>query len=546
MQEIKIPDIGDVDSVEVIELCVAVGDVVGPDDPIIVIESDKASMEVPAGASGTIGELVAAIGDSVSEGDVIARLEAGDAAATPAPAAETAAAPQAAPEPTSAPESTPAAATPAAEASSVTARVPDIGDVDEVVVIEVLVNAGDTVAVGDLLVVLESDKASMEVPAEHAGTIDAVHVTENDPVREGSELATIAVTAASATSAVADAPPAAPPPASEPVATSSADSEAVAAPTAQPEAASVPPTSAGATVYAGPAARRLARELGVDLATVAGSGDKGRVLKDDVKAHVKKTLKEGVATAASGGMGIPPIPPVDFSRYGETELQPLGRTRVVGAQNLHRSWLNIPHVTNHDQADVTELEAFRKSLKGEAERRGAKLTPLAFIIKALTHVLAEFPTFNASLDASGENYVLKHYCHMGMAVDTPGGLVVPVIRDADQLGVWELSAAIIELAEAARDRKLKPAQMSGGSFSVSSLGNIGGTGFTPIINPPEVAILGVGRLDTGPVWNGERFVPRKLLPLSLSYDHRAINGGEAGRFLARLREVLGDVRQLIL
>ena len=237
---------------------------------------------------------------------------------------------------------------------------------------------------------------------------------------------------------------------------------------------------------------------------------------------------------------------MDFSKFGATGLQPLGRTRVAGAANLHRSWLNIPHVTNHDEADVTELEAFRKSLKAEAERRGARITPLAFIIKACTHVLKEFPTFNASLDGTGENYVLKRYCNIGMAVDTPNGLVVPVIAAADALGVWELSAAIIELAEAARDRKLKPAQMQGGSFSVSSLGNIGGTGFTPIINPPEVAILGIGRLQMAPVWSGDGFEPRKMLPLSLSYDHRAINGGEAGRFLARLREVLADVRQLIL
>jgi pyruvate dehydrogenase E2 component (dihydrolipoamide acetyltransferase) len=381
----------------------------------------------------------------------------------------------------------------------------------------------------------------MEVPAEHSGTVEAVQVKENDQVSEGSELVTLKVAGAAtpvATPAPAPVAAASPAPAA-PSASAPAPAAAVSA-----DAGPATDTDRNASVYAGPAARRLARELGVDLSQVSGTGDKGRILKEDLKGYVKRTLSSG--GASGGGMGIPPIPEVDFSKFGATELSPLGRTRVAGAANLHRSWLNIPHVTNHDEADVTELEAFRKSLKAEAERRGARITPLAFIIKACTHVLKEFPTFNASLDGAGENYILKQYCNIGMAVDTPNGLVVPVIAGADQLGVWELSAAIIELAEAARDRKLKPAQMQGGSFSVSSLGSIGGTGFTPIINPPEVAILGIGRLQMSPVWNGDEFEPRKMLPLSLSYDHRAINGGEAGRFLARLRAVLADVRQLIL
>ncbi|MGI9324477.1 MAG: dihydrolipoyllysine-residue acetyltransferase [Pseudomonadales bacterium] len=551
MQNIHIPDIGDVEAVEVIELCVAVGDVVGADDPLIVIESDKASMEVPAGTSGTVVELTVNIGDSVSEGDLIAKLQ-GSTAISPetesaSPTVE--AKPAVASDQVTSAESNVAepsvSQSPAADSSAVASTqgasldisVPDIGDVEEVVVIEVLVQVGEQIAVGDLLVVLESDKASMEVPSEQAGTVTTVHVRENDAVTQGSKLVTLQAVA------VASAVPAAEPPGAKTEVAPPAE-PAQPQPATPAEVPEVQTASAGAEVYAGPAARRLARELGVDLAAVQGSGDKGRILKEDLKAHVKSRMGKG--NASTSGAGIPPIPSVDFAKFGGTETQPLGRTRAVGAQNLHRSWLNIPHVTNHDEADITELEDFRKSLKAESEQRGIKLTPLAFIIKACTKVLAEYPTVNASLDASAENYIIKHYCNVGMAVDTEHGLVVPVIRDADQLGIWALSEAIIELADRARQRKLSPAQMQGGSFSVSSLGNIGGTGFTPIINPPEVAILGVGRMAMSPVWQGESFQPRKMLPLSLSYDHRAINGAEAGRFMARLRSVLGDIRQLVM
>lgn len=552
MQDIQIPDIGDVDSVEVIELCVAVGDEVGPDDPLIVIESDKASMEVPAGASGKIAELTVAVGDEVSQGDVVARLEgAADAAGSAAEAvAEPESAPESEPESKSAAEEAPAAketptsTTEGSSGGSFDISVPDIGDVDEVVVIEVLVQPGATIAAGDLLVVLESDKASMEVPAEQAGEVTAVHVSENDTVSEGSKLVTIEVAAATSTADTAQ-PAALEQPAEAEAPRREADTPVS---TTQLSAHDSEPTEPGSTaeVYAGPAARRLARELGVDLRQVKGSGEKGRILKEDLKSHVKKRLSEPAGSPSTAGSGIPPIPTVDFSKFGNIELQPLGRTRAVGAQNLHRSWLNIPHVTNHDLADITELEDFRKSMKPEAERRGIKVTPLAFIIKACTTVLREFPTFNASLDAQAENYILKHYCNIGMAVDTPNGLVVPVIANADEKGIWQLSEDIIALADKARERKLKPVEMQGGTFSVSSLGNIGGTGFTPIINPPEVAILGVGRMAISPVWQGESFEPRKMLPLSLSYDHRAINGAEAGRFMARLRDVLADIRQIIM
>ena len=293
--------------------------------------------------------------------------------------------------------------------------------------------------------------------------------------------------------------------------------------------------------------RRLARELGVSLVGVKGSGVRGRITKDDVKTHVKqRMLGDRARPSTDGAGGIPPLPQIDYSRFGPIELQPLGRTRVVGAQNLHRSWLNVVHVTQHDEADVTDLEDFRKSLAAQAQAREIKLTPLAFIIKACVVALKEFPTFNASLDASGENYILKQYYHIGIAVDTPAGLLVPVIRDADQKGIWELSAEIAELAIKARDRKLGMDQLSGGSFSVSSLGRLGGTGFTPIVNAPEVAILGVGRMAIRPQFDGEGFVPAKMLPLSLSYDHRAINGAEAGRFTVRLAELLSDVRHLVM
>jgi pyruvate dehydrogenase E2 component (dihydrolipoamide acetyltransferase) len=293
--------------------------------------------------------------------------------------------------------------------------------------------------------------------------------------------------------------------------------------------------------------RRLARELGVSLAEVKGSGAKGRILKDDVKAHVKSAMTaKGPARSAEAGSGIPPVPPVDFSKFGPVEVEPMSRIRVAGAANLHRSWLNLPHVTNFEEADVTELEAFRATLKEEATRRDVKITPLSFIIKACCYALQAFPTFNASLDPEIKNFVLKKYYHIGFAVDAPDGLVVPVIRDADRMGVWDLSEAIIELGEKARTGKLGMNDLQGGSFSISSLGNIGGTGFTPIINAPEVAILGVSRLVTKPVWTGSEFEPRKMLPLSLSYDHRAINGAEAGRFMAMLAELLGDIRRLAL
>jgi pyruvate dehydrogenase E2 component (dihydrolipoamide acetyltransferase) len=425
------------------------------------------------------------------------------------------------------------------------------------------------VSVDDLLVVVESDKASMEIPSTHAGKILEVHVSEGSQVEAGTLLVTLesatdenagdddkaggddAKTAGDDAKTAGDDDKAAGKPPEE-AAEKSGDNKSSkkdAASTEQaPKAADRAPgeTSTGADVYAGPAVRRLARELGVDLGGVSGSGNRGRIVKDDVKAYVKERMRGGAAAAPAAGAGIPPIPAVDFSKFGEVEEQPLSRIRARGAENLHRSWLNLPHVTQHDEVDVTDLEQFRGTLKAEGERRGVKVTPLAFIIRACCQTLKEFPTFNASLDPSARTFILKRYYNIGMAVDTPEGLVVPVIHDADRKGVWELSAEIVELAQKARDKKLGMNDAQGGSFSVSSLGAIGGTGFTPIINAPEVAILGIGRMTMRPVWRGEAFVPRQMLPLSLSYDHRAINGAEGGRFVSRLGELLSDIRRLAL
>ena len=410
-------------------------------------------------------------------------------------------------------------------------RVPDIGDAEDVVVIELCVAPGDRVEPSDALIVIESDKASMEVPAGVSGVVEALLVAIDDSVAEGQSIARIeAADESAATTAPAATAPAKPetPPPNRPQRPS-------------PPASKAPPAerpagrrSPGAPVYAGPATRRLARELGVDLAAVTASGARGRIVKDDVKAYVKQRL-------TSGDGALPRLPTIDFSRFGEIETVPLARIRAAGAQNLHRSWLNLPHVTQHDEADVTELEARRAELKAEAAERGLRLSPLPFLIKACCLALKEFPTFNASLDATGSQFILKRYCHVGIAVDTEQGLLVPVIRNADAKDVWDLAAATADLAAKARGQRLAMHELQGGSFSISSLGAIGGTGFTPIINAPEVAILGVGRLATKPVWDGEGFVPRKMLPLSLSFDHRAINGAEAGRFMARLAGLLDDV-----
>ncbi len=531
--EVLIPDIGDAEDVEVIEILAKVGAQLAKDDPIIVIESDKASMEVPASVSGTLRKITIAIGDKVRAGQVIAVVEVEAAGQpTPAPVSVASSAPTPSPEPkaVSQPIKPPSQASRRFEV-----RIPDIGDAKDVTVIEVAVKAGQNVAVDDLLVVIESDKASMEVPSPVAGRVASVDVSEGAAVTEGTLLAVIEATSRTNDAAAEVAAPvaaAAPAPAPvQPVVPIAHPAEA---------SASAPPSG---VVYAGPAVRRLARELGVDLSKVNGSGPGKRILKGDVDAFVKAAL---AARRTSGASGIPAVPVIDFSRFGTIETVELTRIRARGAENLHRSWLNVVHVTQHDEADLTDLEAFREELKAEAQSQGIKLTPLAFIVKAVVATLRAFPTFNASLDSTIRHLIVKRYYHIGLAVDTPEGLVVPVLRDADQKGVFELAKEIESLSQKAQQGKLAMNDLQGASFTISSLGAIGGTGFTPIVNAPEVAILGVSRLTMRPHWNGSEFVPRRMLPLSLSYDHRAINGAEAGRFVTSLCQTLAEMRRILL
>ncbi len=432
--------------------------------------------------------------------------------------------------------------------SQQTITVPDIGGAEGVEVIEVCVAVGDRVELEQSLIVLESDKASMEVPADVAGIVVELLVKEGDELSEGSPVLVLGADAsedaapASEPEPLTDAPepaaPVTPAAVAQPSATSASGPESTS--TARADASAGAPR-VGGDVYAGPAVRKLAREFGVELERVAGSGPRRRILKQDLQDFVKKSLG-----GATNGAGIPPIPEVDFSAFGETDTQPLSKIDKVTAENMHRSWLNVPRVTQFDEADITELEAFRKTMKAEAEQRGIKLTPLPFVLKACAAALRDNPRLNASLSGDGESLVYKKYVHIGMAVDTPAGLMVPVIRDVDQKSLWQLAGEAAELALKARDRKLRPTDMQGASFTISSLGSIGGAGFTPIINAPEVAILGISKLSMKPIWNGAEFEPRKMLPLALAYDHRVVNGGDGGRFMAQLTAALADIRRLLL
>ena len=543
---IRVPDLGG--EGEVIELLVKVGDRVEAEQSILTLESDKASMEVPVPKAGIIKELKVKLGDRLKEGDELLVLEVEGAA----PAAEPVAAAVAVEAP-KAVEAAPAAAAPAA-ASVQDVHVPDIGTSGKVKVIEVLVKAGDTIEADQSLITLESDKASMEIPAPAAGVVEEVVVKLDAEVGTGDLILKLRV--AGGANEAAAAPAAAPAPASEPVHRTppgakpevAAEVGAIAA-LAAAAAAVTPPVRDGSKVHAGPAVRMTAREFGVDLAAVPGTGPKGRILKEDVQAYVKAMLqkaKDAPAAGATGGAGIPPIPEVDFSKFGPVEEVPMTRLMQVGAANLHRSWLNVPHVTQFDSADITELEAFRVAQKAVAEKAGVKLTVLPLLLKACAHLLKELPDFNSSLAPSGKALIRKKYVHIGFAVDTPDGLLVPVIRDVDQKSLLQLAAEAAELAEKARTKKLSADAMQGACFTISSLGHIGGTGFTPIVNAPEVAILGVSKAAMQPVWDGKAFQPRLMLPLSLSYDHRVINGAAAARFTKRLGDVLGDIRTLLL
>lgn len=546
-QQVTVPDIGGAEGAEVIELLVAVGDEVAVDQSLIVLESDKASMEIPSTLAGVVVELLVTEGEELAEGAPVVVIEvAGESAEMAKEPAVVAAEsePQIAAEPANAPADTVAAPLDAsAEPVKQTIPVPDIGSDEAVELIEVMVKPGDNVAEGDSLVVLESDKASMEVPSPAAGEVLELLVSEGDSVKQGDDLLVLRVEAASGAAAQAIAP-------EVPVVTADVP-PSTAAVAAEPDAATpsvvakpVPAGSAG--IYAGPAVRKLAREFGVPLDQVTGSGPRGRVLKEDLQGFVQKALSSKSPGQAVAGAGIPAIAEVDFSKYGAVDVTERSKLDKLTAANMQRSWLNVPHVTQFDEADITELEAFRAGLKAEAEQRGTKLTPMPFILKACAVALRDNPKFNTSLAQGGEQLVYKKYIHIGMAVDTPAGLMVPVIRDVDQKTIWELAEEVLAMAGKARERKLTPADMQGGCFTVSSLGNIGGNGFTPIVNAPEVGILGVSRAALKPVWDGQAFAPRKMLPLALSYDHRVINGGDGGRYFARIVALLGDIRQLAM
>ncbi|WP_413488838.1 dihydrolipoyllysine-residue acetyltransferase [Shewanella baltica] len=546
--EVTVPDIGGDTDVSVIEVLVAVGDKIEVDSGLITLETDKATMDVPSPFAGVVKDVKVAVGDKVSQGSLVIMLEVGGAA----PAAAPTVAAQAAPAATVAP----VAAAPAAPAASVVAvkeiQVPDIGDASNVDVIEVLVSVGDEITADQGLITLETDKATMEVPAPFAGKLLSLTVKVGDKVSQGSVIATIETVTAGAA------------PAPAPVAQAAAPAPVSAAPVAAPTPASRPPVphhpSAGTpvstgAVHASPAVRRLAREFGVDLTQVAGTGRKGRIMKEDVQAYVKYELSRPKATAATsvgsgngGGLQVIAAPKVDFSKFGEVEEIPLSRIQKISGPNLHRNWVTIPHVTQFDEADITEMEEFRKQQNDVAAKKKAdyKITPLVFMLKAVAKTLQQFPVFNSSLSSDGESLIQKKYFHIGVAVDTPNGLVVPVVRDVDKKGIIELSRELADISIRARDGKLKSADMQGSCFTISSLGGIGGTAFTPIVNYPDVAILGVSKSEIKPKWNGKEFEPKLMLPLSLSYDHRVIDGAMAARFSVTLSGILSDIRTLVL
>jgi len=517
IKEVRVPDIGDFTNVEIIEVMVSAGDVLSPEDPLITLETEKAAMDVPAPFAGKVELIRVKAGDRVSQGDLIAMIEVADDDVA------------------SAKESAPAEKTAVIQF----VEVPDIGDFENVDVIEVHVSVGDSVVAEDPLITLETDKAAMDVPAPAAGKIVQVLVRVGDKVSQGDRIV--------AMDAIAAAPP------GESVATKQAVEKprpAAAAVTPQQPApkapaAGLPPIdeTTFAAAHAGPSVRKFARELGVDLGRVQGSGNKSRITRDDITAFVK-AIMSGAMPAATGP-ALPEVPRIDFAKFGAVEIKKLSRIQKISGPRLHASWVNLPHVTQHDQADITELEARRKELKAAAMEQGAKLTPLAFFVKACVSALQEFPGFNASLDADKENLVLKKYFHIGFAADTPNGLVVPVIRDADQKDLLEIARELGDMAGKAREGKLPGEAMRGGCFTISSLGGIGGTAFTPIINAPEVAILGISRAAMTPVWRDDQFQPRLLVPLSLSYDHRVIDGASAARFTTFLGQVLADVEALI-
>jgi pyruvate dehydrogenase E2 component (dihydrolipoamide acetyltransferase) len=532
--EIKVPDIGDYDGVPVIEVHVKPGDVVEKEQSLVTLESDKATMDVPSSHSGVVKEVKVKVGDSISEGHVVILLEeSGSASTKAAPVASPVAAPQKA-----------APATAPASSSLMNVTVPDIGDYKGVPVIEVHVKPGDVVEKEQTLVTLESDKATMDVPSSHAGVVKEVKVKVGDSISQGDLVVILESSSAGAAPAAPSktAAPAAAPQASAPAPVKSTPQAAA------PRTESVP--TIGAISHASPSVRKYARELGVDVTKVIGTSAKGRISQEDVQTYVKNIMTgqaaspAGAPVAASGGLNLLPWPKIDFSKFGETETKPLSRIQKLSAANLSRNWVMIPAVTYHEDADITDLEAFRVMTNKDNEKQGIKVTMLAFLIKAAVNALKKYPEFNSSLD--GDNLVMKKYFHIAFAADTPNGLVVPVVKNADKKGIFEIAKETGELAKLAREGKLKPDQMQGASFTISSLGGIGGTYFSPIINAPEVAILGVNKASIKPVWDGKQFVPKLICPLSLTADHRVIDGALATRFNVYLAELLADFRRVVL
>lgn len=550
-KEIKVPDIGDFSDVPVIEVLVKEGDTVDVDTPLITLESDKASMDVPSPEAGTIQSIMVKVDDKVSEGTPILVLEAADSGAQ-----ETA--PDTPPSEPAGDEATQPEPGSTGAGSTMEVAVPDIGDFSDVEIIEVHVAPGDELRAEDPMITLESDKATMDVPSPMAGTVAEVRVKTGDTVSEGDIILTLES---------ADSPAAAAPSGETGAAPATKQEGNDAAPpnrdTATSETPEPPPAPAslpeggqpkkGGWPHASPSVRRFARELGVDITEVQGSGRKGRILKEDVQGWVKKQIHDRApaapaAPAAAAGQtaALPEMPEIDYSQFGEVEVVALNRIKKLTATNLHRSWLHVPRVTQFDEADITELEEFRQELKTEAEARGVRITMLAFLMKACVAALREYPRFNSSLEKGGENLILKKYYNIGIAVDTPDGLVVPAIRNVDRKGIYELATELGEVSQRARNKKLSPNDLQGATFTISSLGGIGGTMFTPIVNAPEVAILGASRAQMKPVYEDGEFVPRLMLPLALSYDHRVVDGAEGARFVVFLSRVLGDARRLLL
>jgi len=552
IEKILVPDVGG-EEVEIIEICFAVGDAIEADEGIVTVETDKASMDIPAPFTGTLASLTVAVGDKIKEGDVIGEINSADDKAETSSKEEVS---EPAPVVVAVTPATPAPVTKAPAAVSANSQVievavPDIGEDGEVEVIDVLVNVGDVIEEEDGLITLETDKATMDVPSTHAGTVKEVFINVGDKVKQGSiviKLETVGGGSVDVPMKAESAPVTTPTPAPAKVASTTA-----------PISSPVPHhpqsgTSNKGTIYSSPSIRRIAREFGVDLTLVKGTGNKNRILKEDVQSYVKYELSRPKANAGSsvsageGGLQVVSAKAIDFSKFGEVETKPLTRIQKISGPFLHRNWVTIPHVTQFDEADITNVEAFRKeqNIICEKQKLGFKITPLVFILKAAADALRAFPIFNSSLSEDGESLIMKKYIHIGVAVDTPNGLVVPVVRDVDQKGIHQLSRELLEISIKARDGKLKAADMQGGCFTISSLGGIGGTAFTPIVNAPEVAILGVSKSEMKPKWDGSEFVPKLMLPLSMSYDHRVIDGAIAARFTVHLAGVMSDIRKLVL